>query len=137
MDMDCLFCKIANKEIPAKIVYEDDSGLAFLDIMPRSPGHTVVIPKQHAATLVELTDSGIAPLFAAVKRVDEILTEKLNPDGVTIGINQGKANGQEVGHLHIHLMPRSHNDGGHAVQSVVDSGKSTPLDEIAKKLGIS
>ena len=118
-------------------MYEDDAAIAFLDITPSSPGHTVIIPKQHAATLIELPDEAIAPLFTAIKRVDGILAEKLNPDGMTIGINQGKASGQEIGHLHIHLIPRKYHDGGHAIQSAANTGKSIPLDEIARKLGIS
>lgn len=136
---DCLFCKIAAKEIPAKVIYEDDHTLAFLDIMPRTTGHTMVIPKVHAANLLELSDAaagggGVAALFATVKRVDEMLVKALAPDGVTIGINQGRASGQEVDHLHVHLMPRWHGDGGGAVQSLVNAKPKDSLDAIAEKI---
>ena len=131
---DCLFCKIISHDIPAQVVYEDDHALAFLDIKPRSPGHTVVIPKVHAPAIIALPDEEIAPLFLVVKKVDEMLSLALTPDGVTIGINQGRASGQEVDHLHIHLMPRWHTDGGHAVQSVVNNPSEASLEDMRKKI---
>jgi len=134
MDPDCLFCKIAVKQIPAKIVYEDDRAVTFLDILPRAPGHVMVIPKYHAPTLVALPDNEIAPLFSAVKKTAGLLVAALHPDGITIGINQGRASGQEVDHLHVHLMPRFHGDGGGAVQSIVHNTPKESLDEIAKKI---
>ena len=119
---DCLFCKIAAKQISAKITYEDNHTVAFLDIHPRAPGHTVVIPKEHAPTIIDLPDAEIGPLFSAVKKVAAQLKESdSHPDGITIGVNQGRASGQEVDHLHVHLIPRWHNDGGGAIQSVVNN----------------
>jgi len=103
---DCLFCKIAAKEVPSFIVYEDAESFGFLDIQPRAVGHTLLVPKHHAATLAELPQSEIAPLFFAVKSVAAILVEALGADGLTIGINQGEVSGQVVPHLHVHLMPR-------------------------------
>src|SRR5438105_2175385 len=116
-DNECLFCKIARKEIKSLIVYEDDHALGFLDVKPRAPGHTMVIPKVHAPNILELPDGEVAPLCMAVKRVAELLSLRLKPDGITIGLNQGRASGQEVDHLHVHLMPRWKNDGGSAIQS--------------------
>jgi histidine triad (HIT) family protein len=132
--MDCIFCKIANKEIPAKIVYEDEHALAFLDIAPRAPGHVMVIPKCHAPNLLELPDSEVAPLFAAVKKVDALLSSKLKADGMTIGINKGRASGQEVDHLHVHLMPRWRGDGGRPVQSVVSVTDKAKVEAAEKCL---
>jgi histidine triad (HIT) family protein len=131
---DCLFCKIIAKTIPAQVVYEDDHAVAFLDIVPRAPGHTMVIPKVHAPNFLELPDAEVGPLFEAVKRVAELLVRKLGPDGVTMGVNQGRASGQEVDHLHIHLIPRWHGDGGSAVQSVVANTPKESLEEIRKKI---
>lgn len=130
----CLFCKIAAGEIPAQVVYEDGHALAFLDVKPCSAGHTMVIPKEHAPTLVALPDAEVAPLFAAVKKVAELLTEKLGSDGITIGVNQGRASGQEVDHLHVHLIPRWHGDGGGPIQSVVHNAPKGSLEEIRKKI---
>ncbi len=133
-DKNCIFCKIASGEIPAQAVYEDGRALAFLDIMPRTPGHTMVIPKTHAPNLLELPDAEIAPLFAAVKKVAEMLSRKLKCDGITIGINQGRASGQEVDHLHVHVMPRWYGDGGEPVQSLVNRKSKETLEEIRKKI---
>lgn len=132
--MDCLFCKILDKKIPALVVYKDDHALAFLDVMPRSPGHTLVVPKTHAATIVDLPDSEVPPLFLAVKKVVELLTRALAPDGVTLGVNQGEASGQMVGHVHVHIMPRFRGDGGSAVQSVVHNPPQESLSAIADKI---
>jgi histidine triad (HIT) family protein len=132
--MDCLFCKIASKAISAKIIYEDDAALAFLDVNPRSPGHTMVIPKKHAATLLELPDADGAKLFAGVKRVDALLVEKISPDGITIGINQGKASGQAIDHLHVHLIPRWQGDGGGSIHSVVNNQDAAKRAEVENVL---
>lgn len=134
MNIDCLFCKIAEKTVPATIIYEDDHTIAFLDIIPRAPGHAMVIPKYHAPTLAELPEEEVAPLFLAVRKTIALLATGLHPDGFTIGINQGRASGQEVDHLHVHIIPRSQSDGGGSVQSVVHNPPKEPLDEIAKKI---
>ncbi len=134
MNPDCLFCKIAAKTIPAKIVYEDEHAIAFLDITPRAPGHTMVIPKYHAPTLIGLPDGEISPLFSAVKKIAALLMVALHPDGITIGVNQGRASGQEIDHLHVHLMPRWHGDGGGAVQSLVHNMPQESLEAIQKKI---
>jgi histidine triad (HIT) family protein len=131
---DCLFCKITAKEISAKIIYQNEQVVAFLDVMPRTTGHTLVIPKVHAPNILELPDAEVAPLFAAVKHVAEMLSRSLASDGITIGINQGRASGQEVDHLHVHLLPRWHGDGGGAIQSVVNAKPKESLDEIAEKI---
>ena len=130
----CLFCNIIAKKISAKIVYEDDHAIAFLDIVPSSPGHTMVVPKYHVPNMLELPIDEVGSLFLAVQKVGQLLLKKLNPDGVTIGMNQGRASGQEVDHLHIHLMPRWNGDRGNAVQSVVSNKPKESLDEILKKI---
>jgi len=134
MDKDCLFCKIAAKDISASIVYEDSHVIAFLDISQRAPGHTMVISKRHSSTLIDLPDEEIAPLFSVVKTIATVLSDKLDPDGITIGINQGKASGQEVDHLHVHLMPRWIGDGGGSVQSIVNNPPKESSEEILKKI---
>jgi histidine triad (HIT) family protein len=133
-EKDCLFCRIVNKEIAAKIIFEDDHVVAFLDIMPRTTGHTLVIPKVHAPNILELPDGEVGPLFAAVKRAAGMLSKALAPDGITIGMNQGRASGQEVDHLHVHLMPRWHNDGGSSIQSVVHSAPKESVDAVLAKI---
>ncbi|MGC9968466.1 MAG: HIT family protein [Minisyncoccia bacterium] len=131
---DCIFCKIAAKESPAYVVYEDEHAIAFFDITPSAPGHTMVIPKAHAPNFLELPDAEVAPLFAAVKKVAELVVRKLGADGATVGINQGRASGQYVDHLHVHIIPRWKGDGGSAVQSVVNNKPKESLEEIKKKI---
>lgn len=132
--MDCLFCKIAKKEIPAEIVYEDEKTIAFLDIHPKAPAHTVVISRYHSPTIVELPKEEIAPLFETVKKVIELIQTKLLPQGFTIGINHGKISGQTIEHLHVHVMPRFEGDGGGSIHSVVDNPPKESIQEIGKKL---
>jgi len=131
---DCLFCKIAKKEIPSEIVYEDGAVVSFLDINPRSPGHTVVVPKVHAQNILDLPDSEIKGVFTAVKKVTDLLYRSLRPHGFTIGINHGRVSGQVVDHLHIHIMPRWDGDGGSSVHSVVNNPPKEPLKEIKNKI---
>lgn len=130
----CIFCKIAAGEISAEIVYEDAAALAVMDIHPRSPGHAFVIPKAHYATLADVPLAEIGPLFSAVRNATEEIKKALDPDGFTIGINHGRAGGQEIDHLHIHIMPRWHGDGGGSVQAAVSNAPQESVAEIARKI---
>ena len=130
----CLFCGIAAGEIPAEVIYDDSNAVAFLDIRPRAPGHTVVIPRVHRPSVADLAPSEVGPVFLAVKKMAERLTRVLRADGLTIGINQGAVSGQSVDHLHIHLLPRFLRDGGGSIHSVVDNPPEKSLAEIAQQL---
>jgi histidine triad (HIT) family protein len=131
---ECLFCKIAGKKIPAEIIYEDEETMAFLDVHPKTPAHVLVIPKKHFENLTSLDDSRILPLFATVKKIGKILKNVLKADGLTIGINEGRASGQEVDHLHIHIMPRFANDRGGSIQSIVNNPPPQDLKQIKEKI---
>ncbi len=111
--MDCLFCKIIAGTIPSYKVYEDDDILAFLDIMPAARGHTLVVPKTHAAGLEEIAPEVLARTVVGAKTVAHILRSKLEPDGLNMVQNDGAAAGQAVLHYHIHLMPRWQGDNVH------------------------
>lgn len=132
----CLFCSIAAHEIPASIIYEDWETVAFLDIHPRAPGHTMIIPKSHSANLLDLKHGDIGPLFETVRKVQGLILEALKPDGFTVGINQGRAAGQEVDHLHIHILPRFREDGGESIQEIVNNPPKESLQEMTEKLNI-
>ncbi len=132
--MDCLFCKIVKGEIPCHKVYEDGNTLAFLDINPITKGHTVVIPKFHAETLLDLPDDLVAELFLAVKKITQNIKDKLNPDGFNIGINMRKVAGQAVDHLHIHILPRWQDDGGGSVHTIIHNPPKQSLEEILKEI---
>jgi len=132
--MECVFCKIINKEIGAEIIYEDEKAVGVLDIHPRSPGHVMVLPRFHAENILDLPDEEIEGLFLAVKKTTGILKKTFNSDGFTIGINHGKASGQAVDHLHIHIMPRWHGDGGGSIHTIVNNPSGESLEEIARKI---
>lgn len=98
---NCIFCKIANKEIPAQLLYEDEYTVAFNDLNPQAPTHILVIPKKHYASLNEVDDKEVmSALLNAVKKV----TEKLSITDYRTVINTGKAAGQEVFHIHLHVL---------------------------------
>ena len=102
---DCLFCKIAKREIPASIVYEDDRVLAFNDINPQGPTHVLVIPKRHIATLNELSDTDDALVGELVRRAAAIAKERgLSANGFRAVFNTNREAGQTVFHIHLHLI---------------------------------
>ncbi len=106
---DCIFCKIVNKELPANIVYEDKETLAFLDRSPVNKGHTLVIPKKHTLNLLTVEDTELQKIMLTVKKVALALSQLW--EGVNIGMNNNRAAGQIVDHLHVHVIPRFSNDG--------------------------
>lgn len=132
--MDCLFCNIVNKEIPAELIYEDDAVVAFLDIHPAAPGHTLVLPRLHVPTILELPHEACGEVFYGVQQVTTLLYRTLQSQGFTIGINHGSISGQTVDHLHIHIIPRSADDGGGSIHSVVRNIPKESIQEIAKKI---
>ena len=129
---DCIFCKIIVGEIPNYTIYEDDFALAFLDITPRTKGHTLVIPKVHAENLLELDEKYAEKLLVTVKKTQEKLNDVLKPDGYNVGWNHGKAGGQLVPHLHIHIMPRYNNDGGANMHAIVNNPGDESVEEVYK-----
>jgi histidine triad (HIT) family protein len=102
----CVFCKIARKQALASFVYEDENVLAFLDIRPLNEGHTLVIPKEHYATIFEAPEELVAHLHRIVKRVALAVRESTKADGISVIQQNGKAAGQEIFHLHVHVIPR-------------------------------
>lgn len=104
-DPNCLFCRIVAGEIPAKVVYEDEAALAFLDIAPWQVGHTLVIPKRHVADVVS-DETTLAELGPVVARVARLLQERLGAEACNVVSNAGAVAGQEVFHAHVHVLPR-------------------------------
>ncbi len=103
--MDCIFCKIISGEIPSEKVYENDTVFAFKDIRPVAPEHILVVPKKHIANIEEISlEDGkvLSDLFMAVKEIAS--ARKLNDKGYRLILNNGKAAGQEVFHLHLHVI---------------------------------
>ncbi|HED04857.1 MAG TPA: HIT family protein, partial [Candidatus Fraserbacteria bacterium] len=121
MSENCIFCQIVNDRLESRTVYEDELTLAFLDVNPLAPGHTVVIPKAHIERLEDLPTEQMGPLFEAVRRVTDKVQQAMKVDATTIGINNGRAAGQAVPHLHVHIIPRRADDGGGSLHSIVHS----------------
>ena len=107
---DFLFCKIVNKEIPSKIIFENSSNLAFLDIFPISKGHIIVIPKNHYKNIEEIPNNELMELFKTVKKIAILIHKRLKIDGYNILQNNFKAAGQEINHIHVHIIPRNDKD---------------------------
>ena len=133
---DCLFCKIASGEIPSKKVYEDSHCLAFLDINPRNPGHTLVIPKKHYTTMTDMKEEEYGELFARARYVADGVQKGTKADGLSVVQSNGKAAGQVVTHVHVHLIPRYMSEGPVSLEGVL-SVKKLPeetLDSVAKAI---
>jgi len=108
---DCIFCKIVAGQIPCTKVYEDEACLAFMDISPISPGHTLLIPKKHYEAVSEMSPEEVAALFRLVASLAAAVKAAVKADGLNVLQNNGASAGQAVAHLHIHLIPRWPGDG--------------------------
>ena len=107
---DCIFCKIANGEIPSATLYEDENFRVILDLGPASKGHALILPKSHAANIYELSDEMAAKAMVLAKKMAGAMTEALKCDGFNIVQNNGECAGQTVFHFHMHLIPRYKDD---------------------------
>lgn len=128
--MNCIFCKILNKEIPNYTVYEDENVLAFLDIFPCAPGHTVVIPKKHFETIWEINLETFQAISAGLRAAAGRVQARLEPAGMNIGINNGEAAGQAVPHVHWHILPRYEGDGGGNMHSIIKNPGEKTVAEV-------
>ena len=107
---DCIFCKIANGEIPSATLYEDEDFRVILDLGPASKGHALILPKAHAANIYEISDDMAAKAIILAKKMATKMTEALKCDGFNIVQNNGEPAGQTVFHFHMHLIPRYEGD---------------------------
>lgn len=108
-DSNCKFCKIVAKEAESYTVFEDEISVAFLDIRPLFPGHTLLVPKNHYETFLDLPDNLISPIFKNAKLLESAIEKALITDGSFIAINNKVS--QSIPHMHIHIVPRKKNDG--------------------------
>lgn len=122
---NCIFCKIANGEIPAATLYEDEDFRVILDLGPASKGHALILPKVHAANIYELSDEMAAKAMILAKKMATAMTEALKCDGFNIVQNNGECAGQTVFHFHMHLIPRYENDNAGILW---EPGETTPED---------
>ncbi|QIB72901.1 HIT family protein [Halogeometricum borinquense] len=132
-----IFEQIAAGDIPARIVYETDTVLAFLDANPLAPGHTLVVPKEAHERLRDLPDDVATDLWAAVDELTPRVEDAVDADALTVGVNDGEAAGQEVPHVHVHLVPRFDGDGGGPIHAVAGSRpdlSDEELDDIEERI---
>jgi len=134
---DCIFCEILAGRAEVSLVYQDERCAAFLDIRPVTPGHLLVIPRRHAAYLAELPEEDGEPLFRVGQRLAGALRRSgLRCEGVNFFLADGEAAGQEIFHVHLHVIPRYEGDGfglrvGHHFPSYPPRAE---LDETARKI---
>jgi len=107
---NCIFCKITVREIPSRIIFENDLNIAFLDTSPISKGHTIVIPKTHYSNLEDIPDHELTELYKIVKQLAIKIHQKLKIDGYNILQNNFTAAGQVIKHFHVHIIPRNFDD---------------------------
>lgn len=110
-DDNCIFCKIANGEIPSKTIYEDEKFRVILDLGPATKGHALILPKDHYANIYELPEEMAGNVMKLAKKMATQITEKLGCEGFNLVQNNGDLAGQTVYHFHLHLIPRYHADG--------------------------
>jgi len=108
---DCIFCRIITGEVPADKVYEDDKYLAFLDIAPINPGHTLLVPKKHYQDIISAPDEVLCEIMKLARLLGASVMKGLEAPAFNLGVNTGKEAGQAVFHLHLHVIPRFENDG--------------------------
>ena len=136
--MDCIFCKIASKKIPAKILVETESSVGFLDAFPLAKGHVLVIPKKHYKKIQDLPTEINTDIFSTVHSV---ISKVDSLTGATlIAIHNGKESGQEIPHVHVHLIPRSKDDSAGAVHSMFSKTlelSESEIDDLCSKLQIN
>jgi histidine triad (HIT) family protein len=109
--MTCIFCKIVQKEIPARIIAEDDDFIAFLDIAPATMGHTLIIPKKHSENILGVPAEEGSELLAFTQRIAVAVDKATHNEGFNLVVNTGKSAGQAVFHTHVHIVPRRTGDG--------------------------
>lgn len=132
-DDNCIFCKLANGEIPTATLYEDEDFRVILDASPAAKGHALILPKQHYANLYELDDSVASKVLVLAKKIITKMTDILGCDGYNIVQNNGEAAGQTVFHFHMHLIPRSKGDEvglGWKMGELTDEDKENILSKV-------
>jgi histidine triad (HIT) family protein len=130
---DCIFCKLANGDIPTNTIYEDSDFRVFLDAAPATKGHCLIVPKEHFDNLEELSDDVASKVFPLAKKMMKLLKEKLGWDGFNVVQNNGEIAGQTVFHFHTHLIPR-YIDDGQNLNMKPSSPKEGELEEVLSQI---
>lgn len=130
---ECIFCKIAQHEIPGKILYEDDICMAFLDLSQATDGHTLVIPKKHFDHILDVDQDTLAHMMSVVQKMILKIQKIMNAKGFNVITNMNEVAGQSVHHFHIHIIPRYQEDEG--FQAIyIDRSSNVDLDALYQQL---
>ncbi len=127
-ETNCIFCKIANGEIPSKTLYEDDNFRIILDLGPATKGHALILPKEHYANLFELPEETAGEAMKVAKKMAAKMMKRLECEGMNVVQNNGEMAGQTVFHFHMHLIPRYRTDG----QSIGWKPQEVSQEELGK-----
>ena len=130
---DCIFCKIANGQIPSKTLYEDEDFRVILDLGPATEGHALILPKEHAANLFELSEDLASKALVVAQKMAVRMKKVLGCEGLNLVQNNGEAAGQTVSHFHIHVIPRYENDG-QKINWVPGSPTQEELEAVCQKI---
>ncbi|AEM37939.1 histidine triad (HIT) protein [Pyrolobus fumarii 1A] len=122
---DCIFCRIVRGDIPAHKIYEDEKVVAFLDIYPINPGHTLIVPKEHYERLDQVPPETLDAMIRAAARIAPAILRATGATGYNVVVNVGKSAGQEIMHVHLHVIPRREGDGCH----IMHCARSKPSNE--------
>ncbi|HLE96432.1 MAG TPA: HIT family protein [Candidatus Thermoplasmatota archaeon] len=126
----CVFCRIVSGDIPATKVHEDAHVVAFLDVQPLRPGHVLVVPRSHVARLHDMPHAEADALWRAVHAIAPRAEKALGASATTIGVNNGRASGQEVPHVHVHIVPRKEGDGAGPFHAAFPDRPSVTREEM-------
>ncbi len=130
---DCIFCKIANGEIPSRTIYEDEKFRVIMDMSPAADGHSLVLPKEHYADLYEMPEALLGEAYQLAQKMAKKMTLALQCDGFNVVQNNGTYAGQTVFHFHVHLIPRYQEDG-QDINWRPQTKTSEELDKVFEKL---
>ncbi|WP_341201396.1 HIT family protein [Planomicrobium okeanokoites] len=133
---NCIFCKIISGDIPSVKIYEDESVFAFMDIMPLSKGHTLLIPKTHRESVYDLTPEEAGSLFSVAPKIATAIKETFNPEGMNLLNNNGAKAGQSVFHFHLHFIPRYGESDGFGAKWITKEKEFTAerIQELAEEV---
>lgn len=133
---ECIFCKIIDGSIPSAKIYEDEHVYAFMDIMPLTKGHTLIIPKNHKENVYDLSEDEASNLFKVVPKIASALKESFGPVGMNLLNNNGAPAGQSVFHFHLHFIPRYDQTDGYRPTWMTKEKTFTPeiIQNLAQEL---
>jgi histidine triad (HIT) family protein len=132
-DESCIFCKIVRRQAQSSVIYEDESVMAFLDIRPLNIGHTLVIPKSHYIDIFDIPDNLLAEVHKVAKRLAPAIKKATDADGISVIQQSGKAAGQDIFHIHVHVVPRFEGQKLPRFSELTMAERSV-LDEMALKI---